>query len=129
MALFSIDGNTYPGVLVASLKRNFQVLDGDNAGRVQTGGMVRDIVGTYYNYSIELDAAEASLAEYDSLYEVISAPEDSHALIVPYAQGTLSFDAYVTNGQDELLDATCGRNKWGNLSFNIIAMEPKRVPE
>jgi len=128
MALFSIDGNTYPGVLVASCKRNFQVLDGDNAGRVMTGAMVRDLIGTFYNYSMELDASEASLAEYDSLYELISAPQDSHALVVPYAQGTLTFDAYVTTGSDELIDATCDRNKWGSLSFNFIAMAPQRTP-
>lgn len=129
MPSFSIDGNTYPSVLVASLKRNFQVLDGENAGRVLSGDMVRDIIGTYYNYTLEVYAAEASLAEYDSLYELISAPDNSHEIIVPYAQGTMAFDAYVTAGQDELIDGTCDRNKWGNLSFNFIAMSPKRVPE
>lgn len=130
MALFSIDGNTFPGVLATSCKRNFKVLDGDNAGRaVLAGVMIRDIIGTYYNYTMVLDTSETSLDEYDELYELISAPVDSHEIIAPYAQGTILFDAYVSSGQDELIDGTCGRNKWGNLSFDFIAMEPKRVPE
>lgn len=128
MAVFSIDEVEYPGILVISLKRNFQVADGENVGRVLDGGIVRDIIGTYYNYTLELDSSEASLEEYDALYEVLSAPEDSHALVVPYAQGTMLFDAYVTNGEDELVSMESSRNKWEGLSINFIAMAPQRRP-
>ena len=34
-------------VAISAYNRNFNVLDGDNAGRVMTGRMVRDIIGTY----------------------------------------------------------------------------------
>lgn len=128
MPVFTIDGAAYPGVLVMDLQRSFSVLDGENAGRVKTGRMVRDIIGTYYNYSMELDTSEASLAEYDALYEVLSAPEDSHMLIVPYAQGTISFEAYITNGEDSLISMESSRNKWEGLSVNFIAMSPQRRP-
>lgn len=128
MPVFTIDGVSYPGVLVMGLQRSFSVLDGENAGRVKAGRMVRDIIGTYYNYSMELDTSEASLAEYDALYEVLSAPEDSHMLIVPYAQSTLTFEAYVTNGEDALVSMESGRNKWEGLSVNFIAMSPQRRP-
>jgi len=128
MAVFSIDGVSYPGVLVTSLKRSFEILDGENAGRVKTGRMKRDIIGTYYNYSMEMDTSEASLTEYDALYEVLSAPVDSHILVVPYAQGALTFEAYVTNGEDELVSMESRRNKWEGLSINFIAMEPERTP-
>lgn len=128
MPVFTIDGVAYPGVLVMDLQRSFSVLDGQNAGRVKTGRMVRDIIGTYYNYSMELDTSEASLAEYDALYEVLSAPQDSHMLVVPYAQGTLSFEAYLTNGEDALISMESSRNKWEGLSVNFIAMSPQRRP-
>ena len=78
------------------------MLDGDNAGRVMTGAMKRDIIGTYYNYSMEIDPVSSDLAEYDEFYEAISSPVDSHVLTVPYAQTTLTFDAYAANGEDEL---------------------------
>lgn len=122
-----MDGVEYPNIHVVSIKRSFQVLDGENAGRVMTGEMDRDIIGTYYNYSCEIDASAADRAEYDRFYDAISAPVDSHEITMPFAQATLTFSAYVTNGEDELL-SMFEDNEWGNLSFNFIAMAPQRRP-
>lgn len=127
-SILSLDGKEYPNLHVVSLKRSFSVLDGDNAGRVMTGAMTRDIIGTYYNYSMEIDPVSSDLAEYDEFYEAISAPVDSHVLTVPYAQTTLTFDAYVANGEDELVSKYGSRNEWQNLAINFIAMKPKRTP-
>lgn len=121
-----IDGVTYPHIYVLSLKRSFSVLDGDNAGRVMTGDMVRDIIGTYYNYSLEIDSDESDPDEYDRLYEVLSAPVDSHTITVPYGQGTLTYKAYATNGEDNLVKCYEELNGWNGLSVNFIAMSPKR---
>lgn len=127
-SILSLDGKAYPNLHVVSLKRSFAVLDGDNAGRVMTGAMTRDIIGTYYNYSMEIDPVSSNLAEYDEFYEAISAPVDSHVLTVPYAQTTLTFDAYVANGEDELVSKYGSRNDWQNLAINFVAMKPKRTP-
>ena len=121
-----LDGVTYPNIHFVSIQRSFQVLDGENAGRIMTGDMERDIIGTYYNYAVEVDADDASPEEYDRFYQVISAPVDSHTIIVPYAQGTLTFKAYATNGKDDLQYMMDAQNRWGNLSFNFIAMSPQR---
>lgn len=126
-SVLTLDGVEYPNLHIVSLKRSFSVLDGDNAGRVMTGAMVRDIIGTYYNYSLEIDPVGTDPGEYDAFYESISAPVDSHALVVPYAQGTLEFEAYVSNGEDSLV-SMYELNEWGNLTFNFIAMQPKRTP-
>ena len=122
---FVIDGQTYPHIHVVSLKRNFAVLDGPNAGRNLSGTMIRDIIGTYYNYSMEVDGDEKYPAEYDSFYEKISAPVRSHSMTFPYGQSTLTFDAYVSNGSDNL-EYMGDHNRWGTLSFNFVAMAPKR---
>lgn len=127
-SVLSLDGKAYPNLHVVSLKRSFSVLDGDNAGRVMTGAMMRDIIGTYYNYSMEIDPVSSDLAEYDEFYEAISAPVDSHVLTVPYAQTTVTFDAYVANGEDELVSKNDDRSNWQNLSVNFVAMKPKRTP-
>lgn len=124
-----VDGVEYPGIHVSSLKRSFSVLDGENAGRVMTYDMVRDVGGTFYNYSMTIDPDLSDLAEYDAFYEVISAPVDSHMIEVPYAQGTLVFKAYVSNGEDELLLGHVQYNEWVNLSVNFVAMSPQRRPE
>lgn len=123
----TLDGVTYSTLHITKLTRNFSVLDGPNAGRMQTGEMQRDVKGTFYNYSVEIDADEASRADYDSFYQAISAPTDSHELVVPYGQATLTFQAYVTNGKDDLLNMLPSANRWGGLSFNFIAMAPQRT--
>lgn len=123
-----LDGVTYQTLHVTKLQRSFQVLDGDGSGRVMSGDMVRDIIGTFYNYSVEIDPDGASREEYDAFYRNISAPVRSHQLEVPFAQETLIFAAYVTQGTDDLLDMTDDANRWGNLSFNFISMGPQRRP-
>lgn len=127
MIPLTLDGVSYPGLHVLSLNRSFSVLDGENAGRVMTGTMERDIIGTYYNYTMEIDADDASPDEYDAFYEIISAPQDSHALTVPYGQHLYTFQAYITGGDDALRMVFHNMNRWGGLKINFIAMEPARV--
>ena len=52
--VFTVDGMEYRNIHVLSIKRSFAILDGDNAGRTMDGAMRRDIIGTYYNYSLEI---------------------------------------------------------------------------
>jgi hypothetical protein len=126
MPLLTIDGTSYD-VAVKEIKRSANILDGENAGRLISGRMVRDIIGTYYNYSITLNAKALSRAQYDSMYEVLTAPVDSHTIVVPYGQGTLSFEAYVSNVND-VLRWVRGGNLWGDLTVNFVAMAPQRTP-
>lgn len=129
-SVFSVDGVEYPGVFVKSpIHRSFNVLDGENAGRTMDGRMQRDIIGTYYTYRLEFDASLSDPEEYDALFEALSAPVDSHIISVPYGQGSLTFEAYVANGEDDL--SRIYRNeskKWDNLTVNFVAMEPQRRP-
>lgn len=130
-----IDDVAYPLIHVEELKRSFSVLDGKNTTRVLTGDMRRDIIGTYYNYSMSLvaDAEEGSMAQYDAVYEVLSSPDECHTIKVPYAQGYKVFRAYVTSGEDNMVYRELGadgptRTKWEGLSVNFIAMSPERTP-
>ena len=122
----TVDGKKY-NVLVTSLTRKFQVLDGENAERTLSGAMIRDIIGTVYNYEITILPAVGKYGDYDALYEVLSAPQDSHRIVVPYAQSTLTFNAYVTAGQDNLIRKKPGESYWTGLSVQFIAMAPQRT--
>uniref|UniRef100_A0AAU8B0M2 Uncharacterized protein n=1 Tax=Dulem virus 35 TaxID=3145753 RepID=A0AAU8B0M2_9CAUD len=128
--VFTIDGMTLR-LWVTSLKRSFQVLDTENSGRLQSYLMHRDIAGTFYNYTLEIDPDKSNRADYDQFYEIVSAPVESHSMVFPYGQETLEFEAYVTNGEDELRmeETEDGHiNKWSGLSLNFVAMEPYRRP-
>lgn len=126
--VLTVDGVSYSKLHVVSLKRSFAVLDGENAGRTMDGAMQRDVIGTYYNYALEIDPYDSDPEEYDSFYETISAPQDSHEVSFPYGSGNISFRAYVSNGEDELFDITRKGNRWDNLTLNFIAMDPQRRP-
>ncbi len=126
-AVFTLDGIRYNVTVPAGgIKRSASVLDGDNAGRVKSGRMIRDIIGTYYNYTIQIETSRLDVASYDRLYESITAPVDSHIVIVPYGQSTLRFEGYISNAEDSIRTIDNGTNFWGGLSINIIAMEPQR---
>ncbi|MTQ98579.1 hypothetical protein GMD88_17435 [Pseudoflavonifractor sp. BIOML-A6] len=126
--VFKVDGVSYNVIVPeGGLKRQGRVLDGESVGRMLSGRMMRDIVGTYYNYAMQLDTRNLDVAQYDALYQVLSAPVDYHTVILPYGQSTLTFQAYVTNLDDELVLMQEGRNLWGNLSFTFVAMQPERT--
>lgn len=124
--MIKIDGIEFAHAVAPKLKRNFNILDGENAGRlIANAVMERDVLGTFYNYTLTIDAQFMSKSEYDELYELLSSPVDSHMIEMPYGQDTITFEAYVTSGSDEL--ATCkGGNLWGGLSINFVAIAPQR---
>lgn len=125
--VFEVDGKAYR-VRVDSLKRSGVVTDGDNAGRLSVSlEMVREILGTFYNYTMELNTDELDFDEYDDLFETLTDPDmDSHLVKLPYAQGYLTFQAYVTQVDDELKRMGEDFIWWGNMSFQFIAMKPQR---
>ena len=102
------------------------MLDGKNSGRVTSGNMVRDVIGTYYNYTMQIDADQASADEYDDLYETLTAPVDYHIIEAPYAQGFIQFRAYVASVTDELKSVHGDANRWGSMSLKFVAMQPYR---
>lgn len=134
--VFTLDGVEFD-VFVKSIKRSFAVTDTDNSGRTMDGNMHRDIIGTYYNYTLDIDTENLNTTDYDLLYEMISAPVESHTLTVPYGQDTLTFKAYVTKGEDNLKvrkvikrgsNSVEYKHIWSGLSINFIATEPQRRP-
>lgn len=127
--LFTVDGVEYSvRVPVGGLKRTFKVLDGPNAGRLMSADMTRDVLGTFYNYTLTIQRDAANLADYDRLFETLSAPVDSHMVSFPYGQDMLTFKAYVTDGDDNLRRKKNGSSYWGDLTINFVAMSPQRRP-
>lgn len=126
--IVSIDG-TYYNIKIPEngIKRSFSIADSDKAGRNILGEMIRDIVGTYYNYTIQFETRYLSHDEYDQLYEILSAPVDYHVITVPYGQSTLTFNAYVTGGSDNIKRIDSSGNNWTGLSIDFIAMKPIRT--
>ena len=74
--MFSIDGKEYDVSILfipeEGIERKFNILDGNNAGRLQAKGkMYRDIIGTFFTYVIKIDTNRLDPQEYDELYEML----------------------------------------------------------
>lgn len=113
---------------ILDLKRKFAVTDTENSGRVADYSMHRDIIGTFYNYTLKVAPFYEDTGSYNAFYEVITNPNLSeHTIELPFADETLTFTAYITQGEDSL-KIRKGRNLWGydGLSVNFIATEPQR---
>ena len=122
--LFIMDQKAYD-VHVMKLTRKFSVLDTDKSGRTLDGQMYREPLGTFYNYTLTVCSRVGKEAEMDALWEAISQPASSHVCVFPYGQKTLTQKMYITTGEQSLIRRADGKNHWGELSVNFIAMEPK----
>lgn len=127
MSAFLMDGVSY-NVLVSKLTRKFSVLDTEQTGRTQDGHMYRDIIGTYYNYTMVVEPVPGDQAAMDSFWDAVSQPVESHLCQFPYNQDTLTQRMYVTSGEQNIIDKTASGTRWGELTLNYIAMSPEVVP-
>lgn len=126
--LFKIDGKGFSGVGVESLKRSFRIPDGTNAGDMMSGDYERDLVGTYYDYDLVITTSNLAVNEYDALFEALSAPVNSHTVEMPYGMTSITFEAMIEGGDDELIPMDDG-TWWGNLNVTIRAKKPQRLAE
>lgn len=127
MTVFLMDGIAY-NVDVLELTRKFSVMDTDKSGRTQDGQMYRDVVGTFYNYTMTVAPRDGDLTALDAFWEAISSPAQSHVCVFPYGQKTLTQRMYVTSGEQALQRIYTDKNHWGQLQVNFIAMGPEVIP-
>ena len=90
--------------------------------------MYRDVIGTFYNYAMTIQAYNGDTAALDAFWEAVSQPAVSHVCVFPYGQQTLTQRMYITSGEQDIRLMTGQKNYWGELSVNFIAMSPKVVP-
>ena len=123
--VFSIDGRYFDVFIPQDgIKRSAQILDGPNTERKTDGNLYREIIGTYYNYTIEIKTDNLTLEEYDELFDLISQPEEYHEITVPYGQGSKTFNAYVSSVDDSLRKIEGDKFFWQGMTLQFIATEP-----
>ena len=124
-----MDGVTYRlRVRYETMGRRFRIEDGDNAGNMLSGLYKRDLLGTCYDYAMEVEPDPAAPQDYDSFFEAISAPVPNHSITLPYGQTTITYDAMVTEGSDLYRGRLAGRERWGGLQVRFTAQKPQKEP-
>ena len=126
----TMDGTTYQvRVKYNSLEQSFRLEDGPNAGTMMSGLRERDLLGTYYDYSISVEPDPASPEDYDRFFRAVSAPTPSHSITLPDGDGTLTFQAMVYSGSHRYKGNIAGRARWSGLTVYFEALRPQRTPE
>lgn len=121
---FVMDGVEY-NINVMSLTRSFSVLDTDKSGRTQDGEMFRDVIGTFYNYTMVVRAKREDTASFDAFWEAVSQPQTSHLCTFPYNQTVLTQRMYVTSGEQDVDIINNTGTHWGEMTVNFVAMSPR----
>lgn len=123
----TVDGVEYDiRIKMDSIKRSFSIIEGKNKGMSISNKTIRDVVGTGYTYQLDIEPNPTNPTSYDALYEVLTAPVETHAVSLPYGQTTLSFDAQVISGTDNFHGAFAGANRWRGLSVQFKYIRPQR---
>lgn len=124
----TVDGITYR-VLVEydTLRRSFEIMEGNNTGTAISGRSIRDIIGTCYEYSMTVRADPDFPEDYDSFFYKISEPVDYHTVVLPFGQTTISFQAKITGGNDIYKGYYAGYKRWDEMELRYIPMQPQRA--
>ena len=117
-------------VAIASYSRSFNVLDGENAGRVLTGRMVRDVIGTYIGHKLTVFRRGDNHEGLDRFWDYLLAHsvDDSVLLEAADGQSTISYEAYYTSASQELEKVEGGVNYWGDIEVTFIPMQAQVRP-
>lgn len=117
-------------VAISAYNRNFNVADGDNVGRVLSGRMIRDVIGTYIGNKITVFRRGDNYEGLDRFWDylVTHSVDDSVMLEAADGQRTISYEAYYTSASQDMEKSEDGVNYWGEIQVNFIPMEPQITP-
>lgn len=127
----TVDGRYFRvRVVYDTLARAFELMEGVNAGDMMSGRHERDLKGTGFSYSMQIEPDPDYQTDYDALFDLLSDPVNTHAITVPYGQGTLTYEAEITDGSDVYDGMLSGVKRWKNFQVNFRYISPqKEAPE
>lgn len=112
----TVDNTTYR-VLVEydTLKRSFELMEGDNSGVAISGRTIRDILGTNYKYSMTVRTDPNYPSDFDAFYWKISEPVGSHQIEIPCGDSKYIKDIW----QKGSISASTGANSSDSATTRI----------
>lgn len=131
MSYLKINGREFDlDVSIGEYNETLNVLDGPNAGRVMTGRMVRDVIGTYIGHNITVRSKGMDHTGLDEYWEFIKqhSVDDYVTLEAADGQTTIEYEAYYTSASRKLNTVLDGVNYWGEVAVNFIPMDATVTP-
>jgi hypothetical protein len=120
-----IDGVTY-NIPYKTVRRKADLLY-KFAERTQNGQLHSELIGVYFNYSLEFGMSANNVSAYAALWLKLTQPVTSHTVTLPDESGGLTFTAYFANIRDEVTREKA-TTYFRNLTVDVIAISPERTP-
>lgn len=122
-----IDGIFFD-VPMVSLKRTADFLD-KYAERVESGEMVRELIGVYYNYTLTVgSSSDFGETDYDMFWDKMTEPVEFHEISVPTKDGYYTFTGYVSSVSDEYEKILENKEVFKGFTCKLTAKSPARRP-
>lgn len=131
MSYIKLNGRSFDAdVAISSYQRNFNVLDGENAGRVMTGRMVRDIIGTYIGHKVTVFRRGGNYKGLDEFWDYLVAHSVDDSVLLEAADGqtSISYEAYYTSASQDIEQVLNGVNYWGEIEVSFVPMDAQVRP-
>lgn len=131
MSYLKINGIEFDAdVAISAYNRSFSVLDGENAGRVLSGRMTRDIIGTYIMHKITIFRRGDNYQGLDTVWDYLveHSVDDSVMLEAADDQTTISYEAYYTSASQDIEKVEGGINYWGEIELSFVPMDAQVKP-
>lgn len=125
--VLKIDQIEYQHIVVGALQRKIVIETGKNGGTFLSGDRFNDVRHSYYEYSLTICPSLAHKEEYEELFALLSLPVESHEITVPYGQGYITYNAYVSSVSDKLRKRLPSGNIWEGFTVNFIGTEARKV--
>lgn len=112
-------------VAISGYNRNFNVLDGQHAGRTQSGRMIRDVIGTYIGHKVRVFRRGDNYEGLDNFWNYLVEHSVDGSVMLEAADGqtVIEYEAYYTSGTQDIEQVVKGVNYWGEIEVNFIPME------
>lgn len=131
MSYIKLNGVVFDAdVAISNYNRNLNVLDGENAGRVMTGRMIRDIIGAYIGHNLTVFRRGDNYAGLDTFWDYLVAHSVDDSVLLEAADGqtAISYEAYYTSASQDLEKVDGGVNYWGDIQVNFVPMDAQVKP-
>lgn len=122
--LLTID-NIQFGIRLTKISRKADILD-KYAKRTINGDLLREVIGTYYNYHLEFGYSD-DVSRYKILWDKLTQPKAFHDIVIVDTIGKISFKGYIANVQDEIVYANPNdgmSRAFQSLSCDLVAKMP-----
>lgn len=118
-------------VAISAYKRKLSILHGDNVGRVMSGDMILDPIGTYLGREITFFRKGENYKAMDALWDfLVQHSMDTEGVLLEAADGqsTIAFQAYYGDTEQAIEKVQNGVNYWGEFTVSFIPMNAQVTP-